>query len=358
MRLFNSALIREMSSLGGVALAALTGIVLVTLMVRLLGRAAVGRIDEAAVFPFIGFGVLHALPMLLALSLFMAVFLTLSRLWHDSEMVIWQGAGVGPLRWLSPVLRLALPVAALIAALSLYLIPWVAQKRTDYERWLQSQDEIAAIDAGVFVESGGGRRVFFVESYDAASGRVRNVFLQSVENARPGVIVAREGQVAVNEQGDRFLVLTQGRRYEGEPGAADYRMVQFERYTVRLEAPAFAAVVRTPRSTPTAELLSDPTPFNQAEWVTRIGHPISAVLLAIFAIPASATNARAGRSYNILFALLVYVAYSNLMGLTEAWVGQQKLTAAAGVMAVHGGMLLLTALLYWRMGRGGRWGWR
>lgn len=352
MRLFNSALIREMSSMGGVALLSLTGIVLVTLLVRILGRAAVGRIDNEAVFPYIGFGMLNLLPVLLSLALFLAVFLTMTRLWQDSEMVVWQGAGLGPLAWLSPVLRFALPITLLIASLSLLVIPWAAQKRSDFERVISSRDEASVISAGVFAEAGEGRRVFFVESLDARSGRVRNVFIRSVQNGRDGVIVAQDGHVEVMANGDRFLVLTKGRRYEGSPGTADYRMMEFDRYAVRLDTTTVDKQAQIPRTTSTADLLRDPSPANLAEWAWRLGYPISALLLAVFAVPASHMNPRAGRSMNVIFALLVYTVYSNLIGLSEAWINQQKLSVTASMLLTHGSMGVLVIWLYWRRLRG------
>lgn len=348
VRLFNSALIREMSSMGGVALLSLTGIVLVTLLVRILGRAAVGRIDNEAVFPFIGFGMLNLLPVLLSLALFLAVFLTMTRLWQDSEMVVWQGAGLGPLAWLSPVLRFALPITLLIAMLSLLVIPWAAQKRSDFERVLSSRDEASVISAGVFAEAGGGKRVFFVESIDTRSGRVRNIFIRSVQSGRDGVIVAQDGHVEVMENGDRFLVLTKGRRYEGSPGAADYRMMEFDRYAVRLDTVTVEKQAQTPRTTSTVDLLRDPSPANLAEWAWRLGYPISALLLAVFAVPASHMNPRAGRSLNVIFALLVYTVYSNLIGLSESWINQQKLSVVTSMLLVHGSMGILVIWLYWR----------
>lgn len=341
-----------MSSVGGVALVSLTGIVLVTLLVRILGRAAVGRIDDEAVFPLIGFGMLNLLPVLLSLALFLAVFLTLTRLWQDSEMVVWQGAGLGPLAWLSAVLRFAVPITLLIAVLSMVVIPWAAQKRSDFERVLSSRDEASVLSAGMFAEASGGKRVFFVENIDTQSGRVRNIFIRLVQSGRDGVIVAQEGHVEVMENGDRFLVLTQGRRYEGLPGAADYRMMDFDRYAVRLDTVTVEKQAQTPRTTHTSDLLRNPTPANLAEWAWRLGYPISALLLALFAVPASQMNPRAGRSLNVIFALLVYSVYSNLIGLSEAWIKQQKLSAISGMLLVHGSMGVLVVWLYWRRLRG------
>lgn len=352
MRIFNTALVREMSSSGVVALVSLTLIVLVTLLVRILGKAALGKVENEAVLPFIGFGLVNFMPVLLSVALFLGVFLTLSRLWQDSEMIIWQGSGLGPLAWLSPVLRVAVPVTALIAVLSLAVIPWAAQKRNEYERLLSSRDELSTLSPGVFIEAGGGSRVFFVEGVDAQTGQVRNIFMQSVMNERQGVIVASSGHLSVADNGDRFLVLSGGRRYEGSPGMADYRVMEFERHAVRLETPVAEVQTSTPRTTETRELLAHPTPANMAEWVWRLGYPISALLLAVFAIPASHINPRAGRSLNVIFAMLVYTTYSNLIGLSETWVSQQRLSATASMLLVHGSMALLLVWMFWRRGRG------
>lgn len=350
-----------MSSVGGVALLSLTGIVMVTLLVRILGRAALGRIDADAVFPYIGFGLLNLLPVLLSLALFVAVFLTMTRLWQDSEMVVWQGAGLSPLAWLSPVLRFALPITLLIAALSLFVIPWAAQKRSDFERVLMSRNEASVISAGVFTEAGEGKWVLFVESVDTDSGQARNIFIRSVLNGRDGVIVAQQGHVEGMANGDRFLVLTKGRRYEGAPGASDYRVMEFGRYALRLDTlnaekraqtPHAASEAQTPRMTSAADLLRNPGPANLAEWAWRLSYPISALLLAVFAVPASYINPRASRSMNVIFALLVYAAYSNLIGLSKAWISQQKLSVGASMLLVHGFMGALTIWLYWRKLRG------
>lgn len=341
-----------MSVIGGAALLALAGIILVTQMVRILGRAALGDVDNEAVLPFIAFGLLNYLPVLLSLALFLGVFLTLSRIWQDSEMVVWQGAGLGPLSWLVPVLRFAIPGAFIIAALSLVVSPWVAQKRAEYKQLLSVRDESHSLIPGVFIESGDGNRVFFVEGISKQDGVVENIFIQSVQNGRHGVIVARGGHVASAENGDRFLTLTSGRRYEGAPGSADYRMMEFERYAVRLEPSVIEAYADSPRATRTTDLLGNSSPAYRAEWVWRLGYPISALLLAIFAIPASHLNPRAGRSLNVIFAMLVYTAYYNLIGLSEAWVSQQTLSATASMLLVHGSMAGLLAWLFWRQTRG------
>lgn len=337
-----------MTATGVATLVALAAIILISLMVRILGKAAMGDIDPEAVFPFIGFGLLNFLPVLLSLALFMAVFLTLTRVWRDSEMVIWAGSGLSPLAWLSPVLRFAVPVVALIALLSLMLIPWSAQKKADYEHFLSSRDEASSLTPGTFLETAEGKRVIFVESLERQDQLVGNVFIQSTQQGRTGVIVGLDGRVSAAENGDRYLILNRGRRYEGSAGSAEYRVMEFERYGIRLQPGDTERGVPSARMRATADLLRHPTPENLAEWVWRVGYPISALLLAALAIPLSRVNPRAGRSMNVLLAILVYTVYNNLIGLSEGWVRNRELGAASSMMLIHGGMLLLLASLLGR----------
>jgi lipopolysaccharide export system permease protein len=352
MRLFRNALIREMTVTGSIALGALSAIVLVIQVVRILGKAATGDILGAAVLPFLAFGYLHFMPILLSLSLFMAVFLTLTRFWQDSEMVIWSGAGLGPADWVAAVLRFAVPITLLIAFMSLGLIPWAAQKRAEYERALSSREQVSTLTPGVFVEADKGKRVFFLEQLDETNLTAQNLFIQAEQHGRPGIVVARSGRLTEMENGDRFLVLDKGRRYEGVPGAADYRLVEFERYSFRLEPAKLDKLVSRPKQLPTARLFIDPTPRNQAELVWRVGHPLGALILAMLAIPLSFYNPRAGRSLNALLAMLTYTTYNNLIGVSEGWVAAGQMSGASAMALVHGVALALVAGAFWlRYGR-------
>lgn len=96
MTRFDHALTREMAAMSASAFAALTSIFLVVILVRVLGKAAMGDLEVGAVLPMLAFGVLRFLPVLLSLGLFIGVFMCLSRIWRDSEAVIWMGAALGP----------------------------------------------------------------------------------------------------------------------------------------------------------------------------------------------------------------------------------------------------------------------
>ena len=50
----------------------------------------------------------------------------------------------------------------------------------------------------------------------------------------------------------------------------------------------------------------------------------------------------------MLIAILIYVIYSNLLSVAQAWVAQGKLSFWIGVWVVHAVMLLPLALLFYR----------
>ena len=349
---FDHALTREMGAMSASAFAALTSIFVVVVLVRVLGRAAMGDMEAGAVVPMLSFGVLRFLPVLLSLGLFIGVFMSLSRIWRDSEAVIWMGGGVGPWGWARPVLLFSVPMVALIALVSFMGLPWAAKKQSEYERILKAKDEVSILAPGMFTEYGQGKRVHFVESISPDGQRVGNVFVQSQMQARTGVMVASHGHVETTDKGERFLVLEKGRRYEGNPGDAEFRMGEFDSYAVRIQPQALEDIQTGPRMLTMGQLWSDPTPINMGEWVWRLGFPVSALLLVLLAVPLSYVNPRAGRSLNVVFAILIYVAYNNFVGLSEGWVTRSRLGAGEALVLVHGGMLLVLLAFYWQRFRG------
>lgn len=335
-----------------VLLAVLTSIQLI----RLLKDAAGGRVAPEGVLALLGFATIKFLPMLLSLTLFMAVLLSLSRMYRDSEMVVWQSSGMALTSWGRPVLRFAWPIIVAVAALSLVLSPWANQAQGEYQSALSARSELASVSPGVFKEVRNGRQVFFVEKLDGDSAKVGNVFVASVQDEKLGVVMSNAASQWVAENGDRFLVLEHGRRYEVEPGSAAFRVMDFDRYMVRTEDGEAKPVGMSPRRTPLLDLIGQSSPEMRAELLWRVSMPVSALILALLAIPLSYVNPRAGRSANLLIAIIVYAIYSNLISICQAWVVGGKLPFAIGLMLPHLLMLLpLGLLFYGRMSGGPLW---
>ena len=159
--------------------------------------------------------------------------------------------------------------------------------------------------------------MFFVEGVSGDSTKVKNVFVSSVRNGKTSVVVAKEGTVEIDPAGDKFLVMHQGRRYDGVPTQSDFELMEFDRYGVLVASQSKALVGDTSaRATSTRELLSNRNNFNDGELLWRISLPLMGILLMLLAIPLGFVNPRGGRSANLLIALFLFVFYSNMLSLS------------------------------------------
>ena len=326
----------------------LVGIIIAQRAGYFVQLAAKGVLPNDAISTLLGFNMVKFLPMILSLSIFLAVLLTLSR-WHrDSEMVVWFSAGLSIMQWIRPILTFALPVIAVITLLSILVMPWAIQKGETYRVQLKSRDELSSISPGVFKESASGNRVFFIEGFDELGNVVKNIFVQTTQHQKTGVVVAAQGSRKKENNGDNFLVMEKGRRYESKPNSAEVSTTEFERYAVRVQIKEAAPEPSTRQALPTQQLLLNADAGNNAELQWRMAIPISALILVLLAIPLSFVDPRAGRSLNVVFALLIYIIYNNMLSIFQAWVTQGKLNALIGLWPVHVFFLSLAIYLFYR----------
>ena len=346
--IFRRALQREFTHVAAGVFIALFAVLITVVLIRLLGQAAGGRVPVGAVLALIGFGSLTDLAVVLTLTVFLGVLLSLSRCYRDSEMVVWFSSGLPLTAWIGPVLRFALPLTLVIAGMTLFLGPWANKQSHEYRGKLESRDDTQRVAPGVFRESSGAQRVFFVEVEAGEDGKVRNVFVSEEKGGRLSVVVASKGSIQTDEEGSRYVVLEQGRRYDGIPGTPEYRTMVFDRYQLRIESGRRAAPSTRIRTKPTIELLQQPSAAGWAELSYRINTPLAALFLALLAIPLSFVNPRAGRGSNLLLAILIYLIYSNVVLVSQTWVSQEKLSFAFGLLLPHLAALALLVLFFYR----------
>jgi lipopolysaccharide export system permease protein len=354
--IFKRAIFNELTSTAGAVFTVLFSIIFSVGLVRILGEAAGGRVDNAAVFQLVALAALTNLPTVLTLTLFVAVLIALSRSFRDSEMVVWFSTGQSLLNWIGPVLRFATPIVVLVATLALGVSPWAERQIVESRKRFEQRDDVSKVAPGRFIESSGADRVFFVESVDLDGARVRNVFVSHRSQGREGVIVAKQGVIEVRDNGDRYLVLESGRRYEGKPGEAEYRMTEFDRYRLRIDTRPDEPIGEiAARAKPTGRLLAEGTTFARAEILIRVSQPIVAVLLAMLAIPLAYLNPRVGRSFNLILAVLAFLLYNNGLSVVKAWVQQGRLSFGIGIWLVHVIVLMIVTMLFTRRVYMQRW---
>lgn len=347
--LFDTTLRKDLArSFGGTLVVILT-IVLTMMLIRTLGQAAGGVVAPQDVVLLLGYTALGHLPTMLALSLFIAVVVSLGRMYRDSEMAIWFASGVSLNRFVRPVLRMSWPVLLVVGLLVLFVWPWGNRQSTELRERYEQRSDLSRVAPGVFQSSRDGKRVFFVERESPDSINARNVFILSTDGSRESVTSAKGGRLD-NVDGERWLVLERGQRNEIDASTGNKTLSNFESYRVLAGERALkSADTKPPRAMRTIDLLRQPTLRNQGELAWRLGLLFGATNLVLLGVGLSATNPRRASNWNLLLALLGFVVYYNLINLSTAWVAGGKLGLGAALLLLHGGVLSLSlALLWWR----------
>jgi lipopolysaccharide export system permease protein len=344
--IFRRSLVREMTATAVGLFLILLGIVFTNLVLKLLARAAGGAVAPEGIVALIGFGAMFYLNILLAVTVFLTVLLTLSRWYRDSEMIVWQTSGQGLGAVVRPVLLFAAPFFVAILVLSLYLSPWAERRRLEFERQLESKDEIALITPGLFREFRRANLVVYVDSINTFDNTIRNVFLHSLDEGKDETTVARQGSLRETPAGDRFIVLSEGRRYEGKPGTPEYRVVEFESLGRRLEPAELRSLPSSTKAIPIEALAAADGRVERAELFWRLSVPIFALVLTVLAIPLAQVNPRMGRSFNLLAAAFLYMLYSNCLNIVQSMIAQGKIGLVAGLALPHAIAILVALALF------------
>jgi lipopolysaccharide export system permease protein len=349
--IFRRALQRELASVAGATFTVLFSILVTWTLITILGRAAGGKVASGDVLALIGLAVLNYQPTILILTSFISVLVVVTRSYRDSEMVVWFASGQSLTRWIAPVLGFGLPVVAVVAALSFYVMPWAQLKMSEFTQRFEKREDLQRVAPGQFRESAATNRVFFVESTGGRTNTVvQNVFVNTVEKNVTTTVVAKEGVIEPDGKGGQYLVLKNGRRYQGTPGRSDFQSMEFERYRMRVstQVPVLGDVSVGGLSTP-ALLAMPPNQYSLAELQYRITSPLMCLVLMLLAIPLGFVNPRAGTSANLILALLIFFTYLNLTKAAEKAVQQGKLDFGVAWWPLH--LLIVLAavgLFAWR----------
>ncbi|MCJ0763184.1 LPS export ABC transporter permease LptF [Variovorax terrae] len=342
--LFHSSIRKELARSFGATLVVLVTIVMTMMLIRTLGQASRGSVNPSDVMVVMAYTVLGHLPTILTLSLFIAIVGTLSRMYRDSEMVIWFASGRGLASFLGPLFRFAWPVLLVIALLALVVWPWSNQQTQDMKDRFEKRGDLERIAPGQFQESASGSRVFFIEKESPNNKTGQNVFISATERGKEAVTSARSGRVEIIGE-DNFLLLSIGQRLESTIGETDLKISDFAEYGTKVGADSLGAQEDAPaKSLSTLALLMAPTRFNLGELAWRIGLALAAMNFVVIAVAVSSVNPRAGRGGSMIFALFSFVVYYNLLNLGQSWIGAGRISFSGFLLALHGGVLALGLL--------------
>tara|TARA_R100001244_G_scaffold60136_5_gene50549 strand:+ start:26832 stop:27962 length:1131 start_codon:yes stop_codon:yes gene_type:complete len=342
-----------------VTLSAVSAVLLVIIMsgrfIKYLAQAAQGVLDPGVLFMIMGFRLPGFLQLILPLGLFLGILLAYGRLYLDSEMTVLSATGMSQQRLLTYSLAPALLVALLVAWLSMGLAP---QGVAQVAQILNEQDALTEFDTlvpGRFQAMKDGSRVTYTKELSADRAELGGIFISEKRLSREGdkergitVLVAESGRQEIQADGSRYLILENGYRYDGNPGQADYRAIQYDTYGVLLPKPSVSGEISEREAVPTRDLLGSDNPRFQSELQWRLSIPVLVFVVTLLAVPLSRVNPRQGRFLKLLPAILLYMTYLALLIAARGALDKGQIPQALGLWWVHGIFVLIGfALLYW-----------
>lgn len=316
-----------------VTMVAVSSILLLIIMsgrfVRYLADAASGDLAVEVLFVIMGYRLPGFLELVIPLGFFIAILLAYGRLYTDSEMVVLSACGFSPGQLVTYTMVPALVIALFVGGMSLWVTPMGVRATETVLAQQRTRSEFDVIQPGRFHALGGGSSsITYVEGVSDNRQRLERVFvaesLAATGRQTTSLLVAEYGEQSTHElYGQRYLNLHQGRRYEGQPGDADYQITEFQVYGQYLQPPDTSAGFRNKAdAAPTSELWGARDLQSRATLQWRLSLPVLVLVVAFLAVPLSSTSPRRGRYVKMLPAIILYMLYlgalSGMRGAMEA----------------------------------------
>ena len=334
--IIHRAFIREVLQTCAAVTIIIFTIFFVTRLVGFLSEAAQGDIPINSVFLLLLLKMMTYLDIIVPLVIYISILLVMGRWIRDNELTVISACGIGMGEFIRPIMILFAIVGTMVAAFSLYISPLSAEAFQSIQHEYRNRSDATGIRPGVFTETRGGNGIYFVESYDRKTDTFRDIFVYNVSEGEDAVVRATSGYKTVdNKTNDDFLILKNGTQYRGNAGSAEYAVVNFETYAIRLKQRAARNLVLPIKATPTLSLFDLPGQSAIGEFHWRFSKIIMLPILMLFALSFSSITYRKNRFPGMLTALLVYFTYSNVLGLVVGLIRKGAINPHAPLWAVH-----------------------
>ncbi|MDI1300725.1 MAG: LPS export ABC transporter permease LptF [bacterium] len=328
----------------------LTVILMSGRIIKYFGMAADGRMDVKLLVAVLVYRIPGFLDLIVPLGFFIAILLTFGRLYLDNEMSVLYASGVSRAQIMGHLVLPTIVVMALVAFTSLYVTP---AGNAASERLFARQAESNTFDLirpGRFQAV--GKRMLYAEALSPDRKELLEVHLfeqrpVAGKETRQLLVHAASGRSDRDPAtGERYLVLTNGARYEVAPGEAAYRELRFASYRIRLPEPDAPDKLSRISSYSTPKLLQESRTnvHAKAEWLWRVSLPLFVPTAMLLAFSLSRVNPRQGRYAKLLPAILLYMSYVVAVGAARNTIEKGKAGESA-LWAVHVAYFLLALAL-------------
>ncbi|MGF1525778.1 MAG: LPS export ABC transporter permease LptF [Candidatus Competibacterales bacterium] len=341
-------LIREVTLTLGAVLAVILVLVLTHRLGVYLHQAAGGLLAKGAIAQLLGLQAIRYGVILLPLATLLAVMLAFGRLYRDSELIAIGACGYGPGNLYRALALLGLPLALLLTWLTLDVAPRAMRLNAALTHQARQDAELSAFTPGTFRQVSRGEYVIYIAGVDREARELRGIFVQSNTPSRVEIITASRGYQQLDPAtGARYIVLQQGRRYEGLPGRGSYRTTDYQTQSGRLDTPPQQRLEAQRETLSVPDLLAWDSPAATAEFHRRLGVPLS-LLVTLFLAPLIArAKPQEGRYSRVFAAILLYIIYQNALHVGTIALEREWVAPHLGLWWVHGALVATGIGLFW-----------
>jgi len=304
--------------------------------------------------PLVSFNMIRDVSLILSLSLFLAIILTISQLYKNSEAVVMNSLGLNDKYFIVFIQPLVLLSFVIIFFLTIYAVPWAKQQKSIMEEETKNASEFSFITEGEFEVFKQGEIVFYAsesKSLDTTGEQnMEEIFIYAFDDGKPVIVLASEARKYIDSESDSvYLRLKDGIRYMGIPSNENINILNFDLYDLEIVSGEFqksAAIYTKIESKSTLDLIKEGGQYANAELQWRLSQPITVLILSVIGVFLGKTSPRGGKGINLLIGVVIFMLYYNGLLVAKSSIELGQIDPIIGLWGVHLLMIIFILLLY------------
>ena len=317
-------------------------------------------IPFAELLPLVGFNMLRDIPIILTLSLFLSIIITISHFYKNSEAVVMNSIGLGYKNFINIIQPIVIFLFLVVFFLSIFAVPWAKQHKSLAEDETINASEFSFISEGKFESFKDGEIVFYASDSSKLDAygeqNMEEIFIYSSDKGSTVIVFASEARKYIDTQTkSTYLRLKDGIRYEGLPGSSNIKILDFEAYDLEIVS---GEVIKSISNFSKIEeknsfdLIAEGGLLANAEMQWRFSQPISILILSVFGVFLGKSSPRSGKGINLIIGLVIFMLYNNGLLLAKTSIESGQLSPLIGMWVIH--LFLIMFLIFFYQFREGK----
>ena len=304
--------------------------------------------------PIVGFNMLRDVPIILTLSLFLAIIISISQIYKNSEAVVMNSMGIGDRNFVYFIQPIVILSFILVFILTIYVVPWAKQQKSFAEDETVNASEFSFISEGKFESFKNGEIVFYASESSLIDSdgeqNMEEVFIFVLNKNSPIIVLANEATKYTDSESESiYLRLKDGVRYEGLPGNQNSNILDFELYDLEIvsgEIQKSLSNFSEIEEKTSIDLLTDGSLLANAEMQWRFSQPLSILILSVIGVLLGKSSPRTGKGINLLIGVLIFMIYNNGLLVAKTSIENGDLHPLIGLWSIHLAFILFFIIIY------------